>query len=113
MLAAYETFSSKDNDRFRAIFLNDVPITDKRAAKIYKSALMEIFPESDPTDSDISKMYYGGKNLLYLDQGMPTIDMDSTLKGMTYYLKKERGDSHYMTVTCVLMRKDMSSLQVR
>lgn len=95
VFSAYETFSSENGNRFRIIFLNDVPITDKKAAKIYKDALMEIFPESDRHDSDISKMYYGGKKMLYLDLLLPTIDMDSTLKGMTYYLKKQRGDSHY------------------
>lgn len=57
-------------------FLNDVPITDKRAAKIYKSALMEIFPESDRTDSDIPKMYYGGKEVLYFAPFVPMINME-------------------------------------
>lgn len=95
VLSAYDTLSSKDHDRFRIIFLNDIPITDKRAAKIYKSALMEIFPEADKTDSDISKMYYGGKELLYFDDSIPTIDMESTLAHMTYYLKNKRGDTHY------------------
>lgn len=95
MLSAYDTFSSTGHDRFRIIFLNDVSITDKRAAKIYKSALMEIFPEADKTDSDISKMYYGGKELLYFDDSIPTIDMESALISMTCYLKNRRGDTHY------------------
>ncbi|MDE7432421.1 MAG: DEAD/DEAH box helicase family protein [Lachnospiraceae bacterium] len=95
VLAAYDTFSSKNHDRFRVIFLNDTPIDDIKAAKIYKSALMQIFPESDKTDSDISKMYYGGKQLLYLDESLPTIDMESTLRNMTYYYKNEHGDTHY------------------
>lgn len=95
LLAVYDTFSSEEHDRFRVIFLNDVPITDKRAAKIYKSALMEIFPEADKTDIDISKMYYGGKELLYFDDSIPVIDMESALLHMTYYLKDKRGDTHY------------------
>lgn len=95
LLAVYDTFSSKEHDRFRAIFLNDVPITDKRAAKIYKSALMEIFSESDHTDSDISKMYYGGKEVLYFDPSVPMINMESTLRNMTYYLKEKRGLTNY------------------
>ena len=95
LLAAYETFSSQNNDRFRILFLNDTPITNKKAAKIYKSALMEIFSEADETDIDISKMYYGGKSLLYLDESLPTIDMESTLMNMTYYFKKKHGDTHY------------------
>ena len=95
LLAVYDTFSSEEHDRFRAIFLNDVPITDKRAAKIYKSALMEIFSESDHTDSDISKMYYGGKEVLYFDPSIPMINMESTLRNMTYYLKDKRGLTNY------------------
>lgn len=45
ILFAYDTFSSKNYDRFRIVFLNDISISDKRAAKIYKNALMTIFPE--------------------------------------------------------------------
>lgn len=95
LLAVYDTFSSEDHNRFRAIFLNDVPITDKRAAKIYKSALMEIFSESDRTDSDISKMYYGGKEVLYFDPSVPMINMESALRNMTYYLFNKHGNTHY------------------
>ena len=95
LLSVYETFSSENKNRFRVLFLNDVSITDKMAAKIYKSALMTIFPEADRTDSDISKMYYGGKNLIYLDKSMPTINMESTLRNMTYYLKNKYGSTHY------------------
>ena len=40
VLAAYDTFSSQNHDRFRILFLNDTSIDDKKAAKIYKSALM-------------------------------------------------------------------------
>lgn len=95
LLAVYDTFSSEEHDRFRAIFLNDVPITDKRAAKIYKSALMEIFSEADHTDSDISKMYYGGKEVLYFDSSIPMINMESALRNMTYYLQNKCGPTHY------------------
>lgn len=95
ILFAYDTFTSHDHDRFRIVFLNDVPVFDKMAANIQKSALMTIFPEADRADSDISKMYYGGKELLYFDRSLPTIDMESTLRNMTYYLKNEHGPTHY------------------
>lgn len=95
LMAAYDTFSSKNHDRFRVIFLNDTSVDNIKAAKIYKSALMEIFPEADKTDCDISKMYYGGKELLYLDESLPKIDMESVLRNMTYYLKKKHGDTNY------------------
>jgi len=95
VLSMYDTLSSKGHDRFRVMFLNDVPITDKRAAKIYKSALLEIFPEADHSDSDISKMYYGGKEVLYFDSSIPMINMEATLRNMTYYLKNKDGPTHY------------------
>lgn len=95
MLAAYDTFSSTNHNRFRIIFLNNIPIKNIKAAKIYKGALMEIFPESDKTDSDISKMYYGGKELLYFNKSLLTIDLESTLKNMTYFLKNKYGATHY------------------
>ena len=95
ILSAYDTFSSENHNRFRIIFFNNMPIKDVKAAKIYKSALMEIFPESDKTDSDISKMYYGGKELLYFNQSLPTIDLESTLKNMTYFMRKKYGSTHY------------------
>lgn len=75
--------------------MNDVPITDQRAAKIYKGALMEIFSESDHTDSDILKMYYGGKEVLYFDPSVPMISMESALRNMTYYLKDKYGSTHF------------------
>ena len=95
ILSAYDTFNSKDHNRFRVMFLNDVPITDGMAAKIYKDALMTIFPEADKTDIDISKMYFGGKELMYFDQSLPTIDLESTLRNMTCYLKNKHGPTHY------------------
>ena len=95
ILFAYDTFTSHKHDRFRIIFLNDVPVFDKMAANIQKSALMTIFPEADRTDNDISKMYYGGKELLYYDKSLPTIDMESTFRNMTYYLKEKYGPTHY------------------
>jgi hypothetical protein len=62
ILFSYSTFSStEDDERFRAVFLNDIPIQDRRAAKITKNLLRTVFPESDKHDADISRMYFGGK----------------------------------------------------
>ena len=96
VLFAYETFSStEENERFRLVFLNDTSITDKRVAKIAKNALLTIFPEADKHDCDIAKMYYGGKKLKYFNQDNPSIDINSLLMNMTYYLKENRGNTHY------------------
>lgn len=95
ILSAYDTFSSDDHNRFRIIFLNDVSITNIMAAKIYKNALMTIFPEADRSDHDISKMYYGGKELLYFDDSLPRVNIESIIRNMSCYLKDKYGSTHY------------------
>lgn len=95
ILAAYDTFSSTEHNRFRVMFLNNTSIDNKLAAKTYKNALLQIFPESDKTDCDISKMYYGGKELLYFDRTLPTIDPEALFRNMTCFLKDKCGDTNY------------------
>lgn len=96
ILSAYDTFSSTNHDRFRVVFLNDVSINNKIAAKIYKSSLLEIFPEADKADKSIAHMYYGGNSkLMYFDETVPTINLESTIRNMTYSMKNRHGDKHY------------------
>jgi len=96
IMFSYKTFSSEDdNEKFRIVLMNDAPIIDKKGAKILKSALMEIFPEADKHDSDISRMYFGGKELLYYDPKLPTVDPESIFRSMSHYLYKKRKNNHY------------------
>jgi hypothetical protein len=92
---AYETLTSINQNKFRVLFLNDTSITDIRLANILLDALNIIFPEADKSCIDISKMFYGGKKLLYFDQTFPTINTESLLRNMSYYLYNRRGQSHY------------------
>ena len=95
ILFAYDTFSSVSHDRFRVVFLNDTAISDKRVAKTMTMALRVIFPESDSSCDDVSHFYYGGKELLYLDNDLPEINIELLIRNMTLYLKNKYGDSHY------------------
>jgi hypothetical protein len=61
ILFAYETLSSVDKNKFRAVFLNDLAITDKRLAVLSLNALLAIFPEADKQCNDASRMFFGGK----------------------------------------------------
>ena len=62
---AYHTFSSTEEiPKFRVIFLNDVPVTDRHAAKIMILMLMKIFGEADKFCNDVSRMFFGGKGLI-------------------------------------------------
>ena len=95
ILFAYETFSSKNKDKFRVVFLNDVSVTDIRIAEIIQNALITIFTETDKTCKDISKMYYGGKKLLKFDSSIPEINIELLIRNMTIYLRNKYGDTHY------------------
>ena len=95
ILFAYETFSSVDCNKFRVVFLNDLAITDIRAAEIMQNALMTIFPEADKGCKSVVQMYFGGKKLLYFDPSIPTINIESLIRDMTYYLKCRYGDTNY------------------
>lgn len=96
ILFAYDTFSStKDNERFRVIFLNDVVVNYVKVAEMMLDALLTIFPEADPSSKDISKMYYGGKKLIYFDETIPMINVDSLIRNMSLYLHDCYGKKHY------------------
>ncbi len=95
ILFAYDTFSSTNHDKFRVLFLNDASITDRRVAEAMQMALGEIFPEADSTCyKDVSKMYFGGKGVIYQNNTMQTINVDSVFRGLTYHLKDTKG-KHY------------------
>lgn len=65
----YASYNYKsDSERYRAVFINDCEICDARVAEIMDQMLYIIFPEADQMcKSDISRMYFGGRKLLYVD----------------------------------------------
>jgi len=97
VLFAYETFTSTNRDKFRVVFLNDIPITNAKAAEIQQNALLMIFPEADASCKDITRMYFGGNKdkLLHFDESMLTIDIESVIRNMTHYLKDKYGGTNY------------------
>lgn len=96
ILFAYDTLSSTNHDKFRVVFANDVPIHDRRVAEAVQLALGEMFPEADPSCyKDISKLYYGGKELVYYDDSLPELNVESLFRNYTCYTKKKYKDNHY------------------
>lgn len=93
---AYESFSSKNKDRFRVVFLNDVPIKSVRDAEVIQDALVTMFPECDKSSKDISKMYFGGRkdSLLFFNEDASKMNVVSAVTGMTSYLE-ERYKNNY------------------
>jgi hypothetical protein len=101
ILFAYESFSSKNQNRFRVVFLHNEPIIDKRWANICVNALITIFPEADPCSKDIARLFFGANNkkLLYINnsypQSFPTINTETLLRNMSHYLEDIYGPKHY------------------
>lgn len=96
VLFAYETLSSNNPMKFRVVFLNDTSITDQIVANAVLLAMAIIFPEADPMCySDVSKMYFGGKKLLYFNNDIPTVNIESIFRNMSYYLKEKYKSNHY------------------
>lgn len=95
LLFAYDTMSSTNHDRFRVVFLNDVSVPDKKAAEIMIDELFTIFPEADKSCKDVSRLFYGGKHLLYFDDTVPEINIQSLTVGMCRYLQDRYGKANY------------------
>ena len=77
------------------MFLNDVSIPHRRIVEAMQLALGTIFPEADPSCyRDVSKMYFGGKECLYYDDTIPTINVGAVFSGLTYFLQDTTGN-HY------------------
>ncbi len=96
-LFAYHSFrSSPEHSKFRVVFLNDVSIPDPRVALAMQLAMGEIFPEADALCyKDISKMYFGGKELIYYDETTPMIDLDTLFRKFHHCVRKNYGEKHY------------------
>jgi hypothetical protein len=93
ILFAYEPFA--EDGRFRAVFLNDVPVTDLRAARAMQRALMTIFPEADPVSKKLMKIYLGGRKLLHFDPSIPEINIEALFRGMSFALMDRHGKTNY------------------
>ena len=96
VLFAYETLSSENQNKFRVVFSNDVSVDDIRVAKAMQLAMGNIFPEADSSCyNDPSKMYYGGKNLMYYDDTLPTINIEAVFRNLTENMRDKYGENHY------------------
>ena len=93
---AYDTLSSSNHDKFRVIFFNDVPITERRVAEAVQMAIGTMFPEADPSCyKDVSKLYFGGKEVLFYDEKMRKINIESVFRNYTYCMKSKYKPNHY------------------
>lgn len=66
---AYHTFSSSPKqERFRIAFIYEYLIEDSFAANVILYMLMKIFPECDSSCKNLDRIFFGGKELIYIDK---------------------------------------------
>lgn len=80
----YSTFSSVNNNKFRVVFINDYIIEDFRVRTLIQLALMNLFPESDKSCKDASRLYFGGKEIIYSDYEA-IINVPELIEGLVHY----------------------------
>lgn len=97
-LFAYDVFSNRLFDekdkRFCVGFLLSTPIYDLKEAKAVQKALMQIFPEADPSCS-VLKTYNCGNRRLAITKNMPEIDVEWLFMKMCLHLKEKYGSTNY------------------
>ncbi|MBP1546179.1 MAG: hypothetical protein J6A37_06225 [Oscillospiraceae bacterium] len=65
----YETFSSSTYwKKFRIVFISEANITDRQTAEKVQLGIMELFPECDRACKNADRLFFGGKNVLYIDE---------------------------------------------
>lgn len=90
---AYETFSSVNENRFRIVFINAFWITDIRVSEIIVDALMRIFPECDKACRDVSRIFLGGKKIIYASEKY--MSLSNLMMEFQRLLKDKYGEKHY------------------
>ena len=65
----YETFSSSpDWQKFRIVFISETVISDRQTAEKIQLGIMELFPECDKACKNADRLFFGGKNVLHIDE---------------------------------------------
>ena len=94
ILFAYETLRSENRSRFRFVFLMDGSINKPEIAKFIMQALITIFPNSDRACSNVLRMYFGGKKLIYFNKNISTIDAELIDIALCSALKDRHREHH-------------------
>ena len=86
----YATYShSEEKPRFRAVFVHDCVIEDGKAASVILRMLHQIFPEADKNCAEVSRIYLGGKGLLYKNVDAEINLVDLALHMQEWTLEKD------------------------
>lgn len=84
----YETLgSSEELRKYRVGFLHIVPVGNKDIGKFIFRIMGDIYPEADKMCFDVSRMFFGGKNVVYYDKSEPVFRVDNLAREYQIYSK--------------------------
>lgn len=95
ILFAYETFSSINKSKFRIVFMLENVIYDKNIFDKVINMLMTIFNGCDTSCKDISRMFFGGKNLFYYNENNLKVNILTLEMNFELYMKDTYGKTHF------------------
>ncbi|OYQ62309.1 hypothetical protein B9G53_22835 [Pseudanabaena sp. SR411] len=103
---AYTTFSHADNwHKYRVVFQINEPVVDKGVRDAIQNALMIIFPECDKGCKDASRIFFGGKDIIYTDYDY-YLDLGLLFQAADFYAIKD-SSSKNMKRDLTTARKNM------
>ena len=101
----YMTFSyTEEHPKFRAVYINDCMFKEWKGANILLKMLRYIYPESDKACVDASRIFFGGKGNLYVNEDA-SINVRDVAVSLQAYKGKE--DKHNYTRTMRKIGKDL------
>ena len=83
----YETFRSRNRDKFRGVFLCSHFITDEPLWLLIQKAFKKLFPEADKQCWDRTRLFFGGKEVIYQSQNI--FAPHRLLAQLFHYMKKQ------------------------
>lgn len=96
LLFAYKTFSwTPEKEKFRIIFALDHIIDDLFTAETVLRMLGKIFTECDSACHECSRMFYGGRGVLYLTEKPDELSLDRISVAFAAYMRDNHGEGHY------------------
>lgn len=100
ILFAYKTFSyTPEHEKFRVVFYTDNPIIDIKSSEFISQILVKIFNDTpDKACIGGSKMFFGGKGLLYKSDNFKPINIkDLIYIELEQYFHNKYDEKHYKT----------------
>ncbi len=91
---AYSTFSdSPEKPKFRVVFALGAVVIDRESRNQIQLSLMNLFPEADNSCKDASRIFFGGKELIYVNYEY-YLDIDELVVCAAAYATKDSKSSH-------------------